>query len=207
MTSIADKTTRPVVRRSRDAHASREALLGAARALFDQRGYDRATTREIGERAGVDPALIARYFGSKEGLYLATIAEGPIGASSELDFDPGALVAQLLEHWDERGHSPISRALASPTLTDEVREQVRAVIDSRLIDPLAAELAGRGVAAPALRAELLVAITLGVAVSRSNRTLATLASAPADAVLEALSPLVEALQAQHHGASAGRRDP
>jgi AcrR family transcriptional regulator len=195
MTSVADKSSRAVARRSRDAQASREALLGAARALFDERGYDRATTREIGERATVDPALIARYFGGKEGLYLATIAEGPIGAATgELDFEPRALVSQLLEHWDERGHSPISRALASPTLTDEVREQVHAVIESRVIDPLAAELAARGVAAPVLRAELLVAVTLGVAVSRSNRTLATLASAPADQVLEALSPLIDALQ-------------
>jgi AcrR family transcriptional regulator len=195
MTSVADKPSTTVARRSRDAAASREALLNAARALFDELGYDRATTREIGERASVDPALIARYFGSKEGLYLATIAEGPIGASElELDFDPRALVAQLLEHWDERGHSPISRALASPTLTDDVREQVHAVIGSRLIDPLAAELAARGVASPLLRAELLVALTLGVAVSRSNRTLPTLASAPADQVLEALEPLIEALQ-------------
>jgi AcrR family transcriptional regulator len=198
MTSVADKSSSVVARRSRDAHASREALQSAARALFDERGYDRATTREIGERAGVDPALIARYFGSKEGLYIATIAEGPVGASApELDFEPRALVAQLLEHWDERGHSPISRALASPTLTDEVREQVHAVIDSRLIDPLAAELAARGVASPALRAELLVAITLGVAVSRSNRTLATLASAPAKEVLQVLRPLIDALQSAH----------
>jgi AcrR family transcriptional regulator len=195
MTSVADKSSRAVARRSRDAQASREALLSAARELFDERGYDRATTREIGERAAVDPALIARYFGSKEGLYLATIAEGPVGATGEIDFDPRALVAQLLEHWDERGHSPISRALASPALTDEVREQLHAVLDSRLIDPLAAELAARGVAASVLRAELLVAITLGVAVSRSNRTLATLASAPADQVLEALNPLIDALQA------------
>jgi AcrR family transcriptional regulator len=197
MTSVADNTSRAVARRPHDAQASREALLDAARALFDERGYDRATTREIGERAAVDPALIARYFGSKEGLYLATIAEGPIGASTlQLDYDPRALVAQLLEQWDARGHSPISRALVSPTLTDEVREQVQAVIDSRLIDPLAAELAARGVAAPALRAELLIALTLGVAVSRSNRTLATLASAPADQVLEALNPLIDALQSE-----------
>ena len=198
MTSVADKSISAVTRRSHDAQATREALLGAARALFDERGYDRATTREIGERAAVDPALIARYFGGKEGLYLATIAEGPTGASAgELDFDPRALVAQLLEHWDERGHSPISRALASPTLNDEVREQVHAVIESRLIEPLAAELAAHGVAAPALRAELLVAVTLGVAVSRSNRTLARLSSAPADEVLAALNPLIDALQSDH----------
>ena len=87
------------------------------RALFDEVGYDRATTREIGERAGVDPALIARYFDGKEGLFLAAIAE-VTGDEEELDFDPPALIGVLVERWDERGHSPISRALASPALTD-----------------------------------------------------------------------------------------
>jgi hypothetical protein len=75
-----------------------------------------------------------------------------------------------------------------------VREQLRAVIDSRVIDPLAAELAGRGINAPVLRAELLVAVTLGVAVCRSNRTLAALASAPAEQVLEALDPLIDSFE-------------
>ena len=60
---------------ARDAQASRRALLEAADALFDERGYDAATVRDIGERAGVDAALIARYFGGKEGLYLATLQQ------------------------------------------------------------------------------------------------------------------------------------
>ena len=45
-------------RRTRNAGATREALLGAAQDLFGRKGYERATTREIGEVAGVDPALI-----------------------------------------------------------------------------------------------------------------------------------------------------
>ena len=56
-------------RRRHDAGASRRALLDATGPLFDERGFDRATTRDIGARAGVDAALIARYFGSKEGLH------------------------------------------------------------------------------------------------------------------------------------------
>ncbi len=45
--------------------ATRQALLDAARALFGEHGYEGTTRREIGVRAGADPALIARYFGSK----------------------------------------------------------------------------------------------------------------------------------------------
>lgn len=169
-------------------------MLEAARALFDELGYDRATTREIGERAGVDAALIARYFGSKEGLYIATIAEEPRDASAS-DLNAHELVAMLLERWEQRGHSPISRALASPSLTDEVREQIHAVTERRLVDPLVSDLIARGVSSPRLRAELLIAITLGLAVTRSNGTLPTLASVSLDELLGALAPVIDALGA------------
>jgi AcrR family transcriptional regulator len=194
MTSVDDKHSR-TPRRAHDASASRRALLDAARAVFDEHGYDRATTREIGERAHVDPALIARYFGGKEGLFLATIAEEPTGGFAlSLDFDPHALVAMLLEHWDQRGHSPASRALASPTLTDEVRDLIHNVVGRRIVEPLAEELTTRGVPSPTLRAELLVAITLGIAITRSNGTLTKLATATADQILATLDPLIDVLQ-------------
>ncbi len=174
--------------------ASRRALLDAGRALFDEVGYERATTRDIGERAGVDPALIARYFGGKEGLFLAAIAEGPLGANADqVDFEPHALIAFLLARWDERGHSPLSRALASPTLTDDVREQVRAVVGERLVEPLIEELDAGGVPRAELRAELLLALALGVAVTRANGTLAGLARLPRDEVIAALGPVVDAI--------------
>jgi AcrR family transcriptional regulator len=193
MTSTADKDSRAPERRSRDAQASRRALLDAARALFDELGYDRATTREIGERAGVDAALIARYFGGKEGLYIATIAEEPLGAPASYR-DAHQLVAMLLERWEQRGHSPISRALASPALTDEVREQIQAVTERRLVDPLVSDLVARELPSPRLRAELLIAVTLGLAVTRSNGTLPTLASVPVEELLAVLAPMIDALQ-------------
>lgn len=191
MTSTDDKIT--TVRRPRDAQATRRALLEAARTIFDEVGYDRATTREIGERAGVDPALIARYFDGKEGLFLAAIAEIS-GGDELLDFEPRSLMASLVERWDERGHSPISRALASPTLTDDVRRQVCAVVRERLLGQLTEELVARGAAAPELRAELLIAMALGIAMTRANGTLELLAAAPRDEVLASLEPIVDAFE-------------
>jgi AcrR family transcriptional regulator len=188
---VGDKAT--TSRRPHDAEASRRALLEAAREVFEAVGYDRATTREIGERAGVDPALIARYFDSKEGLFIAAIAAG--SAEEEgIDFAPRALVAFLLERWDERGHSPISRALASPTLTPGAREQISTVVGDRVLLGLVAELRERGAADAELRAELLVALAVGVAVTRANGTLETLAATPRDEVLATLAPLLEALE-------------
>jgi AcrR family transcriptional regulator len=189
MTSSAKAST---ARRPYDASASRQALLDAARTLFDEVGYDRATTREIGERAGVDAALIARYFDSKEGLFLAAIAERAPGEEA-LDFEPGALLAFLIERWDERGHSPLSRALASPALTDAARDQVSSIVHDRLLRQLAEAFRERGAADPQLRAELLVAMAVGVATTRANGSLETLARAPRDEVLASLGPVVAAL--------------
>jgi AcrR family transcriptional regulator len=189
MTSAVDKVS--TSRRPRDAQATREALLGSARAVFDESGYDRATTREIGERAGVDPALIARYFDSKEGLFLAAIAEAD--GEEVPDHAPRELFAFLIERWDERGHSPISRALASPSLTDDVRERVRSLVRERMLGDLAAELRKRRAPEPDLRAELLVALAVGVAMTRANGTLEGLAAAPREEILAAVEPLVQAL--------------
>ena len=190
MSSIADKTSSR--RRPHDAQASRRALLTAAGALFDERGYEAATVREIGERADVDPALIARYFGGKEGLYLAALAEQEV--RGHMPADPAAALAHMLARADRRGSGPIGLAMVSPTLTDAMREQVREIVGRYAVGPIADELAARGAPAAELRAELLVAIAMGVTLTRAGGTLPALADAPLDELLAVLAPLVDALQ-------------
>jgi len=53
----------------RDAGATRSAILDAAKAQFARLGYDHAGLRDIAAEAGVDVALVKRYFGGKEGLF------------------------------------------------------------------------------------------------------------------------------------------
>jgi AcrR family transcriptional regulator len=191
MSTSDDKTT--TLRRPHDSAATREALLEAAGRVFDERGYERATTREIGERAGVDPAMIARYFDSKEGLFLAAIAEMGSAEEDSIEAEPEKLLAYLLERWDERGHSPISRALASPVLTDEVRAQVQGAVSQRLLWRTVELLRERGVPEPELRAELILALAVGVAMTRANGTLEQLAGAPREEILALLGPFLDAL--------------
>ena len=183
MTSAADQHS---YRRVRDAAASRLALLTAAGELFHARGYEGATVRDIGERAGVDPALIARYFGGKERLYLAVLAEEHVEDDAPLD--PQTFVAELLAHWDLRGHSPVSRALGALEVSDEVRAQVQAIVERRL-------LARFGFEGPdaELRAEILLALVLGISLTRSNGTLPQLAQASRERLTAALDPVVDAL--------------
>ena len=61
-------------RRHRDADATRTALLEAATELFAERGFGRTTVRDIAARAGVNQALLFRYFGTKDALFATILA-------------------------------------------------------------------------------------------------------------------------------------
>ncbi|ALA19990.1 MULTISPECIES: CerR family C-terminal domain-containing protein [unclassified Chelatococcus] len=56
----------------RRGDAARERLLNAAIDVFGLFGFDGASTRKLADAAGVNLQAIPYYFGSKEGLYLAT---------------------------------------------------------------------------------------------------------------------------------------
>ncbi|MGW3205624.1 TetR/AcrR family transcriptional regulator [Streptomyces sp. NPDC001135] len=62
--------------RPRDARGTRLRILQAAGAVFAERGYEAATVRDIAGRAGVNQALIFRYFGSKRALLTEVMAQG-----------------------------------------------------------------------------------------------------------------------------------
>jgi AcrR family transcriptional regulator len=170
--------------RRRDAAATRAALLVAARELFDAHGFRGTTVRMIGERAGVDQALIARYFGGKAELYQAVLADA--GAQPEVAPDDAPppqrrttreVVDLLLERVDEHGVGPVLRALTAPTLDAEQREELTERLRERVIGPLATALEEQGAAEAELRAELVVAMLIGVMTTRANGSLPRVASA------------------------------
>jgi len=78
-------------RRPGDAAVTRAAILEAARAVFGERGYERATIRAIAARAGVDPALVHHYFGRKHQLF---------GAAHEIPADPVEVLSEVLVSGD-----------------------------------------------------------------------------------------------------------
>lgn len=67
MARVAEK------RRGRDAERTRQDILAAAQKVFSEHGYAEAGVREITAIAGVNPALVSRYFGSKLKLYEAAL--------------------------------------------------------------------------------------------------------------------------------------
>lgn len=58
-----------------DGTQARQRLLDAALKLFSAKGYDKTSTREIAEKAGVNLGAISYYFGDKASLYRALINE------------------------------------------------------------------------------------------------------------------------------------
>ena len=183
----------PRTARSRGAAASKEALLRAAQELFGQRGFERTTIRDIGERAGVDAALIARYFGSKADLYVAAVAAEDSGEQDPGGFEGLEQMADtVVSRADDHGPGPIIQALIRLDASDDIRGAALQRVKRRLIEPLVADMTERGVDRPELRAEVAAAAMLGISLSRSLAWFEEVRSVPKD---ELVALMAEALQA------------
>lgn len=79
--NVAEVTERaPSKRRTRgrplaDASVGPDVILRAARRTFAKRGYDATSVREVARELGIDAALIAHHFGTKETLWLAVVEQ------------------------------------------------------------------------------------------------------------------------------------
>ncbi|MFD1545829.1 TetR/AcrR family transcriptional regulator [Nonomuraea guangzhouensis] len=188
-------------RRRRDAAATREALLQAARDRFIRLGYDRTTLRDVAADVGVNLALIKRYFDSKEGLFKAALAGTPrfLGGAGEFPQDRAALAEALSRQlaagaWPEFGEHPVLLLLrvSGDERVDSLRRQALRDFSRRVLE--ASGAAGDD-DERLLRAELLVALGVGIAVVRSAVGLRPLADATADELIGPLRDVVDGLLA------------
>jgi AcrR family transcriptional regulator len=83
-------------KRTRNAAATRDAILHSALAAFSRNGYDGIGVREIAQAAGVTAVLVNRYFGSKEELFGAAV-ELAFSDSSLFEGDAASLAQRLTE--------------------------------------------------------------------------------------------------------------
>ena len=159
-------TKEPIVRR-RDAAATKSAILEAAHALFARGSYENVGVRDIASLAGVDAALVSRYFGSKEELFAEVLRSGERGVDvigSELDGLTDR-VADLLLDPDERKSLDdvliILNSCASPVAGGAVRDS----INERFHCPFAEVIGGDHAM---VRAQLLGAMLLGISISQQT---------------------------------------
>jgi AcrR family transcriptional regulator len=169
-------------RRAGDS-GTREAILNAARARFAEHGYDGATIRGIAASAGVDPALVHHFYGSKERLFAAAMrlpvvpSEVLAAAFAEADrrgdqFSPGEqLVRTALTVWESSEVLGIFIGLLRSALTsDAAASMLREFLTDAIIGPIAALTRARHPAADpadaAYRASAAASQMVGLALTR-----------------------------------------
>lgn len=148
------------------ATRTRQAIEIAARDLFAANGFERTTVRDIGARAGIDPAMVIRYFGSKDALF--TVVAMPNLKLPDLSRVPPesvgeTLVRHFLAQWEaeEGGGMPV--LLRSAASNDEAAARLREIFLTQVFPAIAA--AGPPETAPQ-RAGLVASQLLGLALTR-----------------------------------------
>jgi AcrR family transcriptional regulator len=176
---------------------TREAILTAARAAFAERGFDHASIRSIATSAGVDPALVHHYFGTKDQLFLAAMS---------VPFDPreflpqvlagGAgqvgerLVRTFLRVWDSPAGTAGAALLRSGVSNEWTARLLREFLSTQILRRVVAGLDLDPAEAP-LRVSLVASQIAGMAMMRYIIKLEPLASAPPDTVVAAIAPTVQ----------------
>ncbi|MFI5771311.1 TetR/AcrR family transcriptional regulator [Streptomyces sp. NPDC051658] len=171
----------PSEERRRDAAATRRRLLEAARDLFAERGYEGATVRSIAARAGVNQALLFRYFGSKRGLLTEVVALGgleQLRATPPEELFETALRSMLTRSAEGTEDRSLEVYLRSVGRGDEAAGTLR-----ELGEEYQSALAGLSSAPDgALRADLAMAWLLGIGLMRTVVAREPLAGAEPDEV-------------------------
>lgn len=178
------------------ASDARERIIAGAVEEFAERGYDGATIRAIAGRAGVDPALVHHYFGSKADLF---------GAAIDTPIRPDIAVASMLDGpLDDLGERIIRYVLESwekPEVHKRGVLLLRAGLGNRMMAPvlagfLARELLGRiakalGTRDAELRASLAASQIAGLIVTRHVLKFPALVEAPVDELVRSIAPNVQ----------------
>lgn len=178
------------------ASGTRDAILDSARQNFGDNGYDATSIRRVAQDAGVDPALVHHYFGTKEQLFVAAM-ELPLNPADMirpiLQGDPDRLGERLLRTflsvWDsEEMRAPMLAMIRSAVQNEQaatmVREFVEGVIVARAIETLDVDNVQ-------WRASLVSSQVLGLVIVRYIIKVEPLASASQDEVVAAIAPTVQ----------------
>lgn len=170
-------------------------MLDAARSLFAEVGFERATIRGIAARAGVDPALVHYFFGSKEELLRATLVLpfDPEAVFAVLDEDPGdegrALVARVLQLW---GQPQVRERFTALLRAAVSREEATVALRELLTRELVRRLAGRvGTDDAPLRAGLVASQLAGLAMTRFVVGIEPITAASDAQLVAAVGPTIQ----------------
>ena len=174
---------------------TREAIAEAARRQFAELGYDRATLRGIAGEAGVDAALVVRFYGSKDALFREVMALPPAVAEAiaGLADGPRATVGRRLAEAivgmleDPRSRSVVLGRIRSASSHPDAAALVRETV-TRDVGRLVAALTDDE---PETRAVLVGSQIVGLALARHVVRVEPLASLPAADVVDYIAPVFQ----------------
>lgn len=153
--------------RTTKSQRTRAAILKAAQELFAEQGYERATVRDIAGRASIDPAMVIRYFGSKEGLFAQATAfdlKLPDLTTVPIEDVGATLVAHFIDVWEGAlSNGSLISLLRAAATSDDAANAIRTIFGGQVVPMLAR------VAPPAelpMRAGLVATQIMGLAVTR-----------------------------------------
>ena len=175
---------------------TREDILIAARRAFGDRGYEATSLRSIATEVHVDPALLVHYFGSKQGLFRAAleVTVGPAALFSGLDaLELREACAQIVGRYlgvlDQAETRDVVLGLVRSAVSSEpAAAMLREFLVSEMLGSLGA-LTGRPDAH--LRASLVVAQLMGIAMLRHVVRLDAVVRASRDELVSLVAPVIE----------------
>ncbi len=176
----------------RKSDRTRQAILVAARAHFAERGYDRSSIRAIAATASIDPALVIRYFTSKEQLFAAAVdidLRLPQLASVAKERRGRVLTEHFIARWEgELNDDVLTLLLRSAVTNEQAAERLRDVFREQVVGTL------REVVPPeelSRRAALIASQMLGLALTRYLLRVPGLAERPAQEVVNDIAPTIQ----------------
>jgi AcrR family transcriptional regulator len=176
---------------------TRESILTAARDTFADKGYDGASIRAIATAAGVDPALVHHYFGTKDKLFLAAM-QAPMDPAEMLDAvgegdrdQVGArFVRMFLGIWDGPGGAAGVALLRSAVGNEWTTKLFREFVVTQILRRAVPRLGLDDEHGP-LRITLAASHMVGIAMARYVIKVEPLASVPSEVIVAAVGPSVQ----------------
>ncbi len=174
---------------------TRAEVLAAARTSFAEKGFRGTTIRAVAASAGVDPALVHHYFGSKDDLFLAAlempvdprtilapvVAQGPDGAGERL-------LRTFLSVWDEPDIQVRLLAVVRSVLGDDGGRLLKDGFIPVVVGPVLAQLVRDR---PDVRIPLVASQVVGLIVTRYVLALPQMAQMPAEDVVARIGPVLQ----------------
>jgi AcrR family transcriptional regulator len=176
---------------------TKSSILEAARRTFAEKGYDKASIRAIAGDAGVDPALVHHYFGSKDKLFLAAM-NAPL--------NPGELIPQALagpreqagerlirtalQVWDSPAGAAALAMFRSAMSNEWTARLLREFVVTQILRRAVRELTLDPAEAP-LRSSLVATQIAGLMVARYVLKLEPIAGADIEVLAAAIGPNVQ----------------